>query len=407
MRPVRLRRSLKCLFASLLLTVSLAQSTPISVRAQSDDPALLKSMSLLINALSVELALGDVIPVTLIATNTGLETVEGVSLHLHDISGILWGEDFKEPWLELGDLKPGESRVIATQAKIEGLPADGALLLAATLQGNDVQPAEATAELLVKSQPAEESDVSSLGDIVEAADGRIRFTSPKDWHESDALLAFQLQEQFKHASGDFGRLLQFSVEASTGTVLVDVFDAPVKVEIALIDLVDLDWTAKHLPVVSTRKSADVPWTAVESTFDPKTGRLSFETTHFSEFQATTEPQLWQLLYNPPGTSLYSGAATYQYPLELPPGIGGLTPDLTLTYSSRPAEGMEAPAMSHGFGAGWGLPQAQINNGNTGGMYLCTISCKAFQNYNFTLVLNGITYYLQILSTSGERYHGTY
>ena len=129
MRPVRLRRSLKCLFASLLLTVSLAQSTPISVRAQSDDPALLKSMSLLINALSVELDLGDVIPVTLIATNTGLETVEGVSLHLHDISGILWGEDFKEPWLELGDLKPGESRVIATQAKIEGLPADGALLL--------------------------------------------------------------------------------------------------------------------------------------------------------------------------------------------------------------------------------------------------------------------------------------
>jgi hypothetical protein len=125
---------------------------------------------------------------------------------------------------------------------------------------------------------------------------------------------------------------------------------------------------------------------------------------------TTEPQLWKLLYNPPGASPYTGAATYQYPIALPPGVGGLTPDLTLVYSSRTADEMRQPAMSSGFGAGWSLPQAKIHNGNAGHMYLphCPISgCETYNSYSFTLVLGGVTYYLDPVQAPAPRYHGRY
>ena len=49
-------------------------------------------------------------------------------------------------------------------------------------------------------------------------------------------------------------------------------------------------------------------------------------------------------------------------------------------------------MGQGFGAGWALPQAQINNGNSGLMYGDKNGgCSDYGNWRFTLVLNGATY----------------
>ncbi|MGH7701763.1 MAG: SpvB/TcaC N-terminal domain-containing protein [Gemmatimonadales bacterium] len=50
-------------------------------------------------------------------------------------------------------------------------------------------------------------------------------------------------------------------------------------------------------------------------------------------------------------SLFSGAASYSYPFELPPGTGGLTPNLALVYSS---------SGSHSeVGYGWSLSLGAI------------------------------------------------
>jgi len=374
----------------------------------ADDVALDKHLSLQIEAPKDDLTWGDEILVRLTAANAGAADIEAVALNLHDQPGIAWSDDFKGQWLELGDMAAGESRVIEGRVRVEGLPDSGTLSLFATLQGHDVEPAEASVALSVPGRKAEELTVSKRGSLVEAADSRVQFTFPDGWNESDARLTFHLREQFRQEKGDSGRLLLFTVEAATADDnLVETFDKPIEVTVNLSDLVALEWSAANPPVVSTRRNEKENWTAVESKFDPETGVLSFSASHFSSYQVTTEPEIWKLLYNPPGASAYTGAATYQYPIDLPPGIGGLTPDLSLNYSSRPAEGMRKPAMGSGFGVGWSLPQAQINNGNTGKMYDFNGGASDFQNYNFTLVLNGVTYYLKKLETYDNRSHGSY
>lgn len=391
----------------LLLVPMLVVATPVISQDDDTAPPPDKRLALQLDTPKDELAVGDEALVTLTATNAGAVVIEAVSLHLHDIPGLAWSDDFKGQWLELGDLPAGESRVIEGHVRVTGRPADGSLALFATLHGHDVASAEATAALTVPPLPPEEVAVAQEGSVVDAAGGRVRFTFPAGWHESDARLTFQLQEQYRQTAGETGRLLLFTVEATADSDVVDSFDAPATVTIDLSDLIDPEWAAARPPVVSTRRTEEENWTAVESMFEPKTGLLTFTTSHFSSYQVTTEPELWRLLYNPPGSSAYSGAATYQYPLELPPGIAGLTPDLTLSYSSRPAEGMRVPAMSQGFGAGWGLPQAQINSSNAGYFYIDdgTGNNKGYDANGFTLVLNGMNYYLNPLDTTGR--YGTF
>lgn len=392
---VRYSRPLGLLFLCLVLVLILSPS----VASQDDDTAGDRQLSLQIDASKGEFAVGDEAVVSLMATNTGGVLVEAATLHLHDQPGVEWSEDFRDTWLELGDLPPGESRVIEGRVRVTGLPANGLLPLFATLHGYDTTPAEASAQLSLPPPPPKEVAVSREGSLVDTAGGLVRFAFPADWHESDARLTFRLQEQLPQAAGETGRLLLFAVEATAGDSAIDSFDAAATVTVDLNGLVDPAWAAERPPVVSTRETKKENWTAVESAFDPKTSLLTFTTTHFSAYQVTTEPQIWKLVYNPPGASAYTGAATYHYPIQLPPGIGGLTPELSLNYSSRPVDSMRAPVMSFGFGAGWSFPQAQINNGNSGDMYSPTDGSANYAPYKFTLLLNGITYYLQPVNTS--------
>ena len=389
-----------------LLLITVASPVVSQGDDAADDVAPDKRLSLRIEAPKEDLAWGDELLVRLTAANAGAAGIEAVALNLHDQPGIAWSDDFKGQWLELGDMAAGESRVIEGRVRVEGLPDNGTLSLFATLQGHDVEPAEASVALSVPGREAEELAVSKRGSLVEAAAGRVQFTFPAGWNESDARLTFQLREQFRQEKGDSGRLLLFTVEAAAADdSLVEAFDKPIEVTVNLSDLVDPEWSAANPPVVSTRRNDKENWTAVESRFDPKAGVLSFSTSHFSSYQVTTDPQLWKLPYNPPGASPYTGAATYQYPIDLPPGIGGLTPDLSLNYGSRAVDSMKAPRMSQGFGAGWSLPQAQITNGNSGPMYN-TNGCCNFDRNAFTLLLNGVTYHLTPAQgvTRYGRYH---
>ena len=162
--------------------------------------------------------------------------------------------------------------------------------------------------------PAEEVTVGKQGELVDTAGGRVQFAFPADWHESDAQLTFQLQEELPQAAGETGRLLLFAVEATAGDSAIDSFDAAATVTVDLNGLVDSAYAAEHPPAVSTRETEKENWTAVESEFDAKTGLLTFTTAHFSTYQVATEPQIWKLVYNPPGASAYTGAATYHYPI---------------------------------------------------------------------------------------------
>jgi hypothetical protein len=121
-----------------------------------------------------------------------------------------------------------------------------------------------------------------------------------------------------------------------------------------------------------------------------------------------EPTVWQMGYTPPGSSAFTGAATYSYPIAVPPGIGGLTPSLVLSYNSRGIEDQESLLLSQGFGSGWAMPQAEIINGNAmrwADEWPGFQFCDGFDNDRFTLLLNGITYHLK--ARTGVYRHGPY
>ena len=53
----------------------------------------------------------------------------------------------------------------------------------------------------------------------------------------------------------------------------------------------------------------------------------------------------------PETSLFSGAAVYKIPIEVPPGRGGIAPSMALTYNSQQGNGW--------VGVGWDLDMGSI------------------------------------------------
>ena len=81
----------------------------------------------------------------------------------------------------------------------------------------------------------------------------------------------------------------------------------------------------------------------------------FETDHFTIFGSALDMmEGWVPTFVKPNVSLFSGAMTYSYPIQLPEGRGGLTPSLALSYSSRSVEGILAWTQGGEVGLGWTL-----------------------------------------------------
>jgi RHS repeat-associated protein len=62
---------------------------------------------------------------------------------------------------------------------------------------------------------------------------------------------------------------------------------------------------------------------------------------------------------------FTGAATYSYPLGLPPGPGGLQPSLALTYNSQVVDGATSRTQASMAGMGWDLPYGAITRNMNG------------------------------------------
>ena len=73
------------------------------------------------------------------------------------------------------------------------------------------------------------------------------------------------------------------------------------------------------------------------------------------------PALWKFLYTPPVVSTFSGSATSNYPLEVPPGRGGIQPSVNFSYNNGRVNGMLGYLMIDGgpLGLGWSADQMDI------------------------------------------------
>ncbi len=131
------------------------------------------------------------------------------------------------------------------------------------------------------------------------------------------------------------------------------------------------------------------WVTVPTDVDTATRTATAQVDHFSNFKLGdgSSPsdayipslQGWQV-------SLFTGAASYQFPIEVPAGPGGIQPPVTLSYSSGSSDGDggEREQQQTGWvGKGWSLDSGYIALNRRG-------SDRAASRY-YTLVLNGQSY----------------
>jgi hypothetical protein len=84
--------------------------------------------------------------------------------------------------------------------------------------------------------------------------------------------------------------------------------------------------------------------------------------HFSVIGAGTGNVVtsgWLLTFNDPQVSTFSGGLAYDYPIAVPPGRGGLTPDLRLSYNSRRVDGILSWIQTDWVGLGWTVDPMEI------------------------------------------------
>ncbi|MCP4358847.1 MAG: hypothetical protein GY796_12580, partial [Chloroflexi bacterium] len=101
------------------------------------------------------------------------------------------------------------------------------------------------------------------------------------------------------------------------------------------------------------------WHEVPVNLHQPGGLMSAEVTHFSKWATGVRPERWNPSWTPPAVSAFSGAATYNYPIEVPPGRNGLQPPISLSYNSRALDGRIHNGKSGPIADGWSLGEISI------------------------------------------------
>lgn len=97
------------------------------------------------------------------------------------------------------------------------------------------------------------------------------------------------------------------------------------------------------------------------------------------------------------TDLFTGAATSEIPVLVPPGTAGVAPQIVLRYNSSVVDGLGGQEQGQGTGLGWSL--------DTGGFVLRdTKNTTSPSDDTFKLVLGGVSHELIAVDGSGRNYH---
>lgn len=150
------------------------------------------------------------------------------------------------------------------------------------------------------------------------------------------------------------------------------------------------------PTTSTETTAE-PTTTLESTDEEPTGgggdapRAGEAMDPYTKYGSVSQERSPLADTGAFQTNLFTGAATYTYSIEVPPGTNGLAPSLSLTYNSHSARGRAS-----WVGLGWEISPYYIQRN-------VNYTPNGTSDDEFNLVLNSNSYELIYNSTEG-RYH---
>ncbi|MFA4835693.1 MAG: RHS repeat-associated core domain-containing protein [Dehalococcoidia bacterium] len=291
----------------------------------------------------------------------------------------------------------------------------GSYVLAFVVNDGDLDSQPGTVVVTVKDadkdkeadqdQPKEESPVAppELGKTsvlakadqeaeMESTSKKLKVKIPKGAVEED--LQMHLIEHGQWGARGAGLLNVFELNAfasQRGMEKVNKFKKNLQITIQHdeSDLAGLDIDSLKLCYLDEQTGQWVP--VADSKFDKESGILSATTDHFSFYAEQANPAI-----SGPGmvlasqVDLHSGTASYGYPIELPPGSGGFTPKLELTYNSGVADEMKNKReVGSWVGIGWTLELGSISYDPSGNRYYLKLNGTS---HKLVQGGDGVTYY---------------
>lgn len=121
-------------------------------------------------------------------------------------------------------------------------------------------------------------------------------------------------------------LVRFQLElvSTSKAEAIPAFETPVRIVLDVRALMkDLNPVYSNFFLAYQDEIDPHVWHDVPVSLYQKEGLFSADVLHFSNWTASVRPERWNPAWSPPAVSEFSGAATYGYPIAVPPGRGGL------------------------------------------------------------------------------------
>ncbi|MDE3091430.1 MAG: hypothetical protein KGJ80_18845, partial [Chloroflexota bacterium] len=256
-------------------------------------------------------------------------------------------------------------------------------------------------QILTPSLAIVEVDLEpTLGGELAAENGKVRVQFPPNAVSIPVRLRYNrqttdLSKDDRNHPIVVNRFALYAFDRANLTTEIKQFQKPITLTVQYDPLLLGSLKEQALMVVywdTVKKS----WQPLPSRVDTKAQTVTALTPHFTDFGLSNAPAVNTYLPNLQGfqTSLFTGSASASYGFDVPAGLGGLTPKLTLSYSSQATDMMGSTQQASYVGAGWSLSENYIARDTR-------------QTYNttddqFNIVLNGAGYDL-VLAADGK-YH---
>ncbi len=339
------------------LPVLAAEVAPAPTSAPRDPP-LLPFLGLTATAEPAAVAPGEPVALTWRVENSDQEVVEGAILVVALPKELALTPAGVEPPLRydpaarrltwaLPRLEPGLAQVGRATARLAGLRTGDALAVLAELRLADGTPVAQAAATVQAAPPAPAvTQLGPAGGVVTLAEEGVTLTFPP------GALAEAVQVQARPvgrpagAPGNIQRAYEFVVRGRGGAELHTFGQS-------------LTLTVTHpegAPAggrLFLRDDATGAWQMLPTTWDAKASALVAAVPHLST-TGEGDNHVPEVMPSIRGIQpdLFTGSANIEYTIPLPPGAGGLAPQLALQYSSRSA--YEDDGHSSVVGAGWKL-----------------------------------------------------
>lgn len=234
------------------------------------------------------------------------------------------------------------------------------------LQGAPEQGTLAVAQVAIRRTfpPAQTRVTPEEGGELRSADGRVRVVFPKGAVERPVRVEHRPKRADAMLPGQAGMALEFELNAFTddeAAAPVRRFAKDLELRVDLSGLIDLESLPMHQYArLAYWDEAMGEWMGIRARREGNTliGALDHFTT-IGGGSANIYQKGWVLTFNDATVSTFSGGLTYDYPIKVPEGRGGLTPDLRLSYNSRRVDGILTWIQTDWAGLGWTLDTMEI------------------------------------------------